>query len=271
MGWYEMMVHEKVNVLWNSKVGPSYYRIGLTCHEGYSRAKPGQFVMIHFYDQMAPFLRRPFSIHKLITKKDRTSGIEILCKVVGEGTKRLSMCKKGDVLDILGPLGTGFSFPGHYRKIFIVAGGIGVAPMPFLASFLKTSGVDPFECTVFLGGRSKDDLLCRDDFSRLGMIIHMTTDDGSKGEKCLITHPLEIAAKEHRPDVIYACGPLEMLKCVMSIAEKLNIPCQVSIETMMACGMGACLGCAVEKNEAPVSYMHACLDGPVFESSILKL
>ena len=94
------MYQEKVNVLWNGKVGPSYYRIGLTCHEGYSRATPGQFVMIRFRDQMTPFLRRPFSIHKLITKKDRAWGIELLCKIVGEGTQRLSMCKEGDVLDI---------------------------------------------------------------------------------------------------------------------------------------------------------------------------
>ena len=266
-----MMYREKANVLWNSKVGPSYYRIGLTCHEEYSRATPGQFVMIHFHDQMAPFLPRPFSIHRLITKQNRTLGIELLCKVVGEGTRKLSMLKKDDVLDLLGPLGTGFSFSDHYRRIFIVAGGIGVAPMPFLASYLKTNGVDPFECTVFLGGRSKDDLLCKDDFSRIGMKIHITTDDGSKGEKCLITHPLEIVARKEPPDIIYACGPLEMLKCVIGIAEKLNVPCQVSIETMMACGMGACLGCAVEKNEAPVSYLHACLDGPVFESRILKL
>ena len=266
-----MMQQEKVNVLWNEKVGPLYYRIGLTCNEGYSNAKPGQFVMIHFHNQVGPFLRRPFSIHRLITKKDGTWGIELLCKVVGEGTKKLSMCQKGDVLDILGPLGTSFSFSDHYRRIFIVAGGIGVAPMLFLASFLQAKGVETSGCTVFLGGRSKDDLLCKDDFLRFGMKIHMTTDDGSKGEKCLVTHPLEIAAKKNRPDIIYACGPLDMLTCVIHIAEKLNIPCQVSIETMMACGMGACLGCAVAGRDVSARYMHACVDGPVFESNILKI
>ncbi|UCD33272.1 MAG: dihydroorotate dehydrogenase electron transfer subunit [Desulfobacterales bacterium] len=266
-----MMQQEKVTVLWNEKIGPLYFRIGLSCNAGYSGAKPGQFVMIHFQDQMGPFLRRPFSIHKLISKNDGTRGIELLCKVVGEGTKKLSMCQKGDVLDILGPLGTGFSFTDHYRRIFIVAGGIGVAPMPFLASFLQAKGVETSGCTVFLGGRSKDDLLCEEDFLQLGMKTHMTTDDGSQGDQCLVTHPVEIAAEKKRPDIIYACGPWDMLTCVIHIAEKLNIPCQVSIETMMACGMGACLGCAVASHDEPVRYMHACVDGPVFESNILKI
>ena len=266
-----MMQQENVNVLWNEKVGTLYYRIGLTCNEGYSDAKPGQFVMIRFHDQSGPLLRRPFSIHRLITKKGRTCGIEILYKVVGEGTSKLAMCKKGDILDILGPLGNGFSFSDHYRRIFMVAGGIGVAPMPFLTAFLQSKGVEVSGCTVFLGGRSTEDLLCKDDFLRFGMNIHLTTDDGSTGEKCLVTHPLEIAAKKKRPDIIYACGPLEMLTCVVNIADKLKIPCQVSVETMMACGMGACLGCAVASRDASDRYLHACVDGPVFKSSTLNL
>ncbi len=265
------MQQEKVNVLWNEKVGPLYYRIGLTCDESYSDATPGQFVMIHFPGQGGPFLRRPFSIHRLITQKGRARGIELLCKVVGVGTNKLAKCQKGDALDVLGPLGNGFSFSAHYRRIFIVAGGIGVAPMPFLASFLQSEGVKASRCTVFLGGRSTEDLLCKDDFQRLGMNVHLTTDDGSTGEKCLVTHPLEIAAKKKRPDIIYACGPMEMLTCVINIAEKLKIPCQVSIETMMACGMGACLGCAVARRDGSNQYMHACVDGPVFESNILNL
>jgi len=190
---------------------------------------------------------------------------------VGEGTKKLSGCKKGDIVDILGPLGNGFSFSDHYKRIFIVAGGIGVAPMLFLASYLQKKGVNPSECMVFLGGRSKDDLLCSDDFLRIGMKIHLTTDDGSAGDRCFVTHPLEIALEKGRPDIIYACGPLEMLKCVAGIAEKHTVTCQVSIETIMACGMGACLGCAVERKETSGNYMHACLDGPVFDAGALHL
>ena len=265
------MYHEKATVLWNNQLGNEYYRIGLTCHKGYSDAIPGQFIMLHFPGRITPFLPRPFSIHRIIKTQGRTTGIELLYKVVGEGTRLLSGCCKGEVVDILGPLGNGFIFSDHYKRIFIVAGGIGVAPMFFLASYLKTKGTDPSECMVFLGGRSKHDLLCRDDFLYMGMKIHITTDDGSAGDQCFVTHPLETALQKNRPDIIYACGPLEMLKCVAGIAEKHTVPCQVSIETIMACGMGACLGCAVERKEASGNYLHVCSDGPVFDIRYLNL
>jgi dihydroorotate dehydrogenase electron transfer subunit len=265
------MYHEKAKILWNKRAGNEYYRIGLTCHRGYSGATPGQFIMLNFPGRMVPFLPRPFSIHRIIKTGNRTSGIELLYKVVGEGTKMLSGHGKGDVVNILGPLGNGFIFSNHYKRVFIVAGGIGVAPMLFLASYLKTKGTDPSECMVFLGGRSKNDLLCSDDFLRMGMKIHITTDDGSAGDQCFVTHPLETVLERDRPDIIYTCGPLEMLKCVAGIAEKHTVPCQVSIETVMACGMGACLGCAVERKEASGNYMHVCVDGPVFDVRCLKL
>jgi dihydroorotate dehydrogenase electron transfer subunit len=124
---------------------------------------------------------------------------------------------------------------------------------------------------VFIGGRTKDDLLCRDDFVQLGLKVETTTDDGSDGDQCLVTHPLAVAVDQRRPDLIVACGPMAMLDCVIGIAEKHHIPCQVSIETMMACGMGACLGCAVEARVDQSGYLHACLDGPVFNAADLKL
>ncbi|MEJ2656130.1 MAG: dihydroorotate dehydrogenase electron transfer subunit, partial [Desulfobacterales bacterium] len=233
------MYQEKVKVLWNRRVGPGYYQIGLTCHPQYKNAKPGQFIMLRFPGQITPFLRRPFSIHQLIYDNDRIVGIEILYKVIGEGTEKLSALQVHDDLDILGPLGNGFTVSSRYKTVYLAAGGIGVAPMVFLASYLKTKGVDTGTSQIFLGGRSKDDLLCRDEFLSIGMKLQVTTDDGSEGDRCFITHPLEIASKDDRPDIIYACGPLEMLKCVVGIAEKYHVPCQVSVETMMACGMGA--------------------------------
>ena len=131
------MDQEKIKVLWNKRVGPGYSRIGLKSHEGYASAKPGQFIMLRFPGQIATFLRRPFSIHRLIASDKHTTGIELLYRVVGEGTKKLSECKKGDFVDILGPLGNGFSFSEHYKRIYIVAGGIGVAPMLFLVLSLQ--------------------------------------------------------------------------------------------------------------------------------------
>jgi len=265
------MHQEEAKVLWNRKVGPEYYRIGLTCDGGYSNARPGQFIMLRFPGRITPFLRRPFSIHQRILVDGRPTGIELLYKVVGEGTKILSEIQTDDVVDILGPLGNGFFISNAHKNIYIVAGGIGVAPMVFLASYLEERGFNPSRCSVFLGGRSTDDLLCRDDFLRIGMKLHITTDDGSAGDQCFVTHPLETESEKRRPDIVYACGPLEMLKCVVGIAEKYAVPCQISIETMMACGIGACLGCAVEKKGASDNYMHACMDGPVFDADMIKI
>jgi dihydroorotate dehydrogenase electron transfer subunit len=153
----------------------------------------------------------------------------------------------------------------------MVAGGIGVAPLVFLADHLAQRGLDPRSCFVYLGGRSAADLLCADEFLRLGMPVQTTTDDGSSGDQCLVTHPVELALDQHRPDILYACGPLAMLKCVVGIAEKNGIPCQISIESMMACGIGACLGCAVESRRTPERFLHTCMDGPVFDASDINI
>jgi dihydroorotate dehydrogenase electron transfer subunit len=155
--------------------------------------------------------------------------------------------------------------------VFIVAGGIGVAPIPFLISHLLDKSIDRSQCKVFIGGKSKVDLLCSDDFDSLGISVRTTTDDGSFGDQCLVTDPVEIEISDSKPDVIYACGPMQMLSCIVGIAEKHGIECQVSIETMMACGMGACLGCAVESRKDPDRYLHACSDGPVFDANTLNI
>ena len=265
------MTQEKIQVLWNKNVGPGYFKIGLNCQGEYSEAKPGQFVMLRLCGGIEPLLRRPFSIHRLISGNGQFQGIEILYKVVGKFTKKLSVLKKNELIDILGPLGKGFSIPKNIKRIFMVAGGMGVAPIVFLASQLKNNEVDISRCRMFLGGRSKDDILCLDDFDQLKMAVQLTTDDGSAGSKCLVTHPLEIALAERQPDILYACGPREMLKSVVVLAQKFTVKCQVSVETMMACGMGACLGCAVEPGGASEKYLHACLDGPVFDANTIKL
>ena len=265
------MVQEKAKVLFNKKVGSSYFRIGLTCHNGYAKAKPGQFIMLHQPKQNTSLLPRPFSIHRLIITNGRIQGIELLFKVVGGCTEKLSKYRKGDYLDILGPLGRGFIIPDKYQRIFIVSGGIGVAPLFFLASSLRAKIADPSTCRLFIGGRSKHDILCLDDFSELDITISIATDDGSLGEKGLVTDLLETATKENPPDIICACGPVAMLGSVARIAERYAVPCQVSIETIMACGIGACLGCAVKGKNGLDKYLHACVDGPVFDATALKI
>lgn len=263
------MIQETVSVLWNESMGHPYYRIGLTCPDDYMRAKPGQFVMIHLMDSHVSLLRRPFSIHRRIIAQQRIKGIEILYKVVGKCTEKLSCMEKGDRLDLLGPLGSGFRITEDYSRIYLVSGGIGVAPMAFLAADLVAAGIESAGCKAFLGGRTKEDLLCEDTFSALGMDITINTDDGSAGDACLVTDSLGKAVEEDCPDMIYACGPMDMLQCVSDIAETHAVACQVSIETLMACGMGACLGCAVEPRDGKNGFLHACVDGPVFDARAL--
>jgi dihydroorotate dehydrogenase electron transfer subunit len=261
------MFSGKVRILWNRRVGSSYYKIGLKCGSKLIAAKPGQFVMLRLDGWTSPLLSRPFSIHRII---DGEKGIEILYRIVGEFTGRLSEVKDGEWVDIMGPLGKGFSLPENTGRIFIVAGGIGVAPMLFLSThILEKKMAVSSDIKVFLGARFKEDLLCRDDFLNLGLDLMITTDDGSEGKACLITTPVEAALMEKRPEVIYACGPSGMLKCLAGIAETYKVPCQISTESVMACGIGACLGCAIEgKDES--RYLHVCIDGPVFDSRDIK-
>ncbi len=197
-------------------------------------------------------------------------GIELLIKVVGQGTRFMSRLGVGDCVDLLGPLGHGFRVAPDDKTIYLAAGGIGIAPIRFLANDLIAGGVAPDDCHLFLGGRSRMDLLCREEFKALGISITVTTDDGSDGDQCLITDPLEIAIQGRRPDIVYACGPHGMLACIAGIAQRWQVRCQVSIETMMACAMGVCLGCAVESRQQEDTYLHACIHGPVFNAEELK-
>lgn len=266
-----ILFSESVEVLWNKNIGPGYFKTGIQCNAGYVQAIPGQFVMLGLSDQMHPLLRRPFSIHRLIEKDSTVIGVEILYKVVGKGTEILSRYPAGKQIDMLGPLGKGFDITHDRQRVFIVAGGIGIAPMVFLMSLLKKTGIDLSACHAFLGGRTSNDLLCLDEFSNFGINLQVTTDDGSTGDMCQVTTPMTTALAKNRPDMIYACGPMEMLKCIAEMAQAYDVPCQISIETVMACGFGTCLGCAVEPENDNGKYLHACIDGPVFNAGTLKL
>lgn len=260
----------KAQVRWNKKIGSSYYKIGLDCDTGLSAALPGQFVMLRLASGIVPFLRRPFSVHNITDNDDGGKCIEILYETVGEFTGRLSEIKAGELIDVMGPLGKGFDLAHDYSKIFIVAGGIGVAPMRYLSSYLiEKKRVNPLNLKIFVGARTKECILCRDDFYNIGLEVIITTDDGSCGEACFITKSVESALAESRPEIIFACGPNEMLKSLAVIANKHKVTCQVSMESLMACGIGACLGCALEGKDN-TRYLHVCKDGPVFDAIDLK-
>jgi len=258
-------------ILSNREICPGYFRMRIACDQVYQDAVPGQFVMVRLVGQAFPLLRRPFSIHDLIMEGERVAGFDILYKIIGAGTEALSMSRAGDIVDVLGPLGRGFSTRGDFSHVHMVAGGIGVAPFVFLINHLMRQGFSSSKITLFVGGRSCGDLLCLEIFERLGIQLKVTTDDGSAGSQCVVTQPLGVALRQRKPKMLFACGPMPMLREVMAISKKDGIPCQVSIETMMACGMGACLGCAVEKRDSKEKYLHACMDGPVFEAGRIKI
>jgi dihydroorotate dehydrogenase electron transfer subunit len=264
------MITQDTMVLWNQVQAPGYYRMGLACAAGFESARPGQFIMLRTGTEAVPLLRRPFSLLGLIREKGVVTGIEILFKVVGKGTERLSRCRQGDRLSVIGPLGNAFAVPDTCRQLILVAGGVGVPPIRFLAqSLLEREGAFN-RCVVFVGGRTRDDLVCITEFDLPGFLVEVTTDDGSQGNQGLVTQSLERALDAGPADLICACGPWGMLKEVAAIARVRSIACQVSIEAMMACGMGACLGCAVGVCDDDTRYRHVCMDGPIFEAQRLK-
>jgi dihydroorotate dehydrogenase electron transfer subunit len=194
----------------------------------------------------------------------------MLYRVVGKGTARLSALREGDSLDVLGPLGRGFDPRGDDEEKLLVGGGIGLAPLHLLATQLakRKSPV-----RLFAGGRTRDDLLCLAEFEGLGVDCRCATEDGSFGARGVVTVALEshLAALKGRA-ALYACGPDGMLRALAKIAAGRALPCQVSLEERMACGVGACLGCVTAgRNHSPQTpdYRCVCAEGPVFESGEL--
>ncbi len=261
---------QEVNILWNRETAPGLYRLGLETPAMAGAAVPGSFVMVRVPGPGEPLLRRPFSVHGLVEGPSGPAGIEILYRVVGPGTTRMAACARGARLDVVGPLGRGFRLAEPTGHVVIAGGGVGVAPLVFLAHRLVRRRGGAEGVRVFIGAGCGDEIIGVEDFRALGIEPVVTTDDGSCGLQCRVTEPLTAHLARHRPDMLYACGPTPMLRCVAQLAAEHRIACQVSVETMMACGMGACLGCALQSAE-PGVYLHACTDGPVFDADRLRL
>ncbi len=214
--------------------------------------KAGQFVQVKVDDAAHTYLRRPISIHD-VDYQNRT--ITLLVQRVGEGTNKISDTEINDTLNIIYPLGNGFTMPEDKNaKVVLVGGGIGIAPMYYLGKVLKEKGLEP---VFVLGGRSKEDLIMLEEFSSVGE-VHVTTNDGSLGEQGFVTQ--HSVWKEKKFDMIYTCGPKPMMMAVANMARENNICCEVSLENLMACGLGACLCCVENTIEGNVC---VCKEGPV--------
>jgi dihydroorotate dehydrogenase electron transfer subunit len=263
-------------ILSNAEVSPGYWRMRMTAPPEFAVAQAGQFVMLRVNSAIDPLLRRPFGIFDVGVHTPLHDGavaqpfLEILYRVVGKGTAMLAELHATDLLDVLGPLGHGFDLGPDGEEKLIVGGGVGLAPLYLLAKGL----VDRSPVRLFAGGRTRDDILCITEFERLGVECYVATEDGSLGERGLVTEALERRLdRDAGKATIFACGPHGMLRAVAAIAAVRGIPCQVSLEGYMACGMGACLGCVTPGHrhsaETP-DFRCVCIDGPVFAGSELK-
>ena len=261
--------HIKAKILSRKEVTSKIYLMSVKAPEIAQEALPGQFIHIECSKGNYPLLRRPLSIHRIEKEKGE---IFILFQAVGEGTKLLADRTIGDDLDIMGPIGNGFNIYPESKKIVIIGGGIGVAPLLALCEESIRQGK---EVRVLIGALKKELVIGEESFKILGAKVEVATDDGSYRYKGLVTDLLERMIKEGwLADQIFACGPKPMLKKISEIALQANINYQVSLEERMACGIGACLGCVCkikikDKREYKVKYEYkrVCVDGPVFVGS----
>lgn len=251
------ILNEKVEMV--EKLSESIYKMRINSEYIVENAKPGQFVNIKCCEGINALLRRPISICN-VDKLKKT--VDIVFQIKGIGTEYLSKKSKGDKLDLIGPLGNPFTILEEYKNIAVVGGGIGIFPLLYLLNEVKDA-----KKSAFLGFRSKNFVVLKDEFKKACDGVIISTDDGSEDYKGLITEPLEEEIKNNKFDIIYTCGPTPMIKKVVDIANKNNIKCQVSLEQRMGCGIGACLVCACKtKSDDGWKYSHVCKDGPVFWS-----
>jgi dihydroorotate dehydrogenase electron transfer subunit len=238
------------SVLTHEALGAGYHRLVLAAPEVALQCRPGQFVHVRVSEDRYPLLRRPFSVAR---RGDGT--ITLLYRVVGKGTALLAGLRPGGCLDLLGPLGSGFELlPG--RRAVLVAGGAGIAPLLFLAQLAWETG-HPVRAVV--GAAQAAELVGTADLGELGVPAAYATDDGSLGHHGPVTDLLEGSLAG---EALYACGPPAMLRKVQTLAREQAVPGQLSLEASMACGVGACRGCACR---AHGGYRMVCTDGPVFD------
>ena len=258
------MIDETTKVVEHSELGAGYRLLAVEAPRMAAELQPGQFVHVRIPALETSALRRPFSVFDA-----DGNHVSIMYKTVGRGTSALNAVRSGDEISILGPLGHGFPIKCE-GKALLVGGGYGVAPLYFLARRLVASGFAPDRVHLFVGGRTKSDLLALDRFAALGVKTTTATNDGSDGVKGLVTDPLDDVLAEMRSSggkfELFACGPDPMLKAVAMRATGTGAKGWISMDRHMVCGVGACYAC-IQKTVRGNS--RCCIEGPVFAASDL--
>ena len=245
-------------IISNRRISDEYFVLRLQAGEEVKLIMPGQFVQVLIENSSSTFLRRPISVYD---KDIKNNTIDLLIKIAGDGTEVLSHIKEGDRLGLIYPLGNSFSMPAPGQRVLLVGGGVGVAPLFLAAKVLKERGI---ELEFILGYRSAGQLIDLDSFLSLAR-VHITTEDGSYGEKGKVTDHSRLGKDNY--DRIYCCGPDPMMKAVAGFATQKLIHCEVSLENLMACGIGVCLCCIEPTVRGNVC---TCTEGPVFNIKDLK-
>jgi dihydroorotate dehydrogenase electron transfer subunit len=242
------------------------YLMRMHCPAIAQQVLPGQFINIKVNNEFIPFLRKPFSVCRRDAKK---GWLEVVWKIVGKGTQIMANFQAGESINVIGPLGKGYHIAADLPVALLVAGGLGVAPLPFLCEELLKQR-KPVE--LFLGAKSHHELSFVEEFQEMGANVFVATEDGSVGKKGLVTELLmERLAQQPslKNGTFFGCGPTGLLNRMTQISADLNMQCQIAIETMMGCGFGICVGCPVRirnprTGESP--YKLTCIDGPVFDA-----
>ncbi|MEI8224912.1 MAG: dihydroorotate dehydrogenase electron transfer subunit [Bacteroidota bacterium] len=249
---------EDLKVIGNKRLTNDFFVLELSGNNKLPDFKPGQFAQVRVDDSPETFLRRPISIHDVDYERNT---FKLLIQIAGKGTGALSKLRNGDFLNLIYPLGNSFGLPVENERVLLIGGGCGVAPLLFLGKYLKSNGCIP---DILLGFRNSERIIEFEEYLKIGNVF-LTTEDGSKGEKGYVTnHSILLTGRYNR---IYCCGPDSMMKAIAGYCKKNNISCEVSLENLMACGIGACLCCIVDTIKGNLC---SCIDGPVFNINELK-
>lgn len=259
------LIDESGEIRANENIGPDLYLMSLALPNIAATVQPGQFVHMKLPCFEQHILRRPFSIYARSASKGT---IDILYQAVGEGTRHMTTLRQGDAVLALGPIGSVWELPKEARSALLIGGGVGAAPLFMFAEYLQESSID-FD--VILGARTKDTHICYERYEALmgahaieeDAPLRCATDDGSFGFVGVCTPLVEHALARKRYDYVAVCGPEPMMRAVWGLVRETSIPCQMSFERRMACGIGACLSCVIETHEGN---RRACVDGPIFDA-----
>ncbi len=272
-----------VPILENVRLARDTYRVRFQSPEIARRVVPGQFLMLRLAGLNDPLIGRPLALYDtVLSPSGEPTAVDVVYLVKGKFTSRLHTARPGQMLDVWGPLGNGFQVQGLNSHLIMVAGGIGQTP--FLALAQEALGRKQFGdpprtqpraagVTFCYGARSAEYFAGLDDFERLGIDIRLATDDGTRGQHGFVTDLLkQVLAEQPQNPQIVCCGPEPMMEAVSKIASEANVPCQISLETPMACGIGICFTCVakIRQEDGSWDYKRTCVEGPVFDAALIE-